>query len=134
MFEFQSVQTKIGLLVGRDAIFLNEYRSNGHELTVEGEFSGTLASEGKDNYSYPYIITFSGVQAIKVTELDAYESSTSSEGWSPTSFDQVVSSVWIKELNTSMSKINDSDKHFIFQTYDYVFEIICPEYNLEISE
>jgi hypothetical protein len=131
MIKFKPVKTKIGTLFGRDAIYLDEYssRNGGYELFLKGEINGALASESPSKGMCSYEILFTGVIALKITELDTYEAYQAKLGWPETSFDEVLESDWITSLD---GKVNSKCKEFVFQTYDYVFEVICSEYHLEI--
>ena len=51
------------------------------------------------------------------------------------SFDFVDNSCLIQELTNrwTTSKIKKDHKHYVLQTYDYVFDIVAKDYKLEIE-
>lgn len=133
MSKFKPVKTKIGTLFGRDAIYLDEYssRNGGYELFLKGEINGALASDSPTKDMFLYEMLFSGVIALKITELDTYEAYQAKFGWPETSFDEVIDSAWIESL---AGKVTSKCKNFVFQTYDYVFEVVCLDYKMEVTE
>ena len=68
---FKAIDTQIGVLVGRDAIHLNSVFYDGGNLIIEGSFNGRLAST-PTNEDIFYRLTFSGVLALKLIELDSF--------------------------------------------------------------
>ncbi|NIX02165.1 MAG: hypothetical protein GWN13_28775, partial [Phycisphaerae bacterium] len=89
---FSPVETPIGTLKGRDAIYLDSFEYELHGLLrLTGEVNGKLASKPVDDF-LGYTITFSGVLAFKVVELDSWNFKSAS------SFDEIVNSDWCKTL------------------------------------
>jgi hypothetical protein len=71
--EYRPIETKIGILSGRDAIYLDsfEYELQGL-LRLSGEFNEKLASRPVDKF-VKYVLTFKNVLAFKVIELDSWD-------------------------------------------------------------
>jgi hypothetical protein len=76
-----------------------------------------------------YSIRFSGVLAFQMVELDTWDSMQRG-GWPETSFDEVINSSWLAGMR---GKVKPVHRHFLFQTYDQVFEVICQSYELEMK-
>lgn len=126
------VITKAGKICGRDAIFLDKINFI-NECTIEfiGYLNGSLCSNFKNRSFYDYKIVFNGIFWFKMLEIDFADFNYES------SFDQVENSnlmekLLIKDKNESIGKINNDFKHFIFWTYDSVFEIIGKGYDFEL--
>jgi len=132
MTTYAPVVTEIGTLRGRDAIYLDSVViSDGQNtLTLCGEFNCSLASKPPDAEWQAYQVRFSEVLALQMCELDTWES-LQDRRWPETSFDEVVDSPWLARMRGKVSKMH---RHYVFQTYDQVFEVICTSYELELKE
>ncbi len=122
------IDTELGILSGRDCIYLDKVDlTNGtNTLKLSGEINGNLCSQKRSGLFIPYQFTFSGVLALKMIELDSWDFLSES------SFDEIKKSTWLKKLD---GKVNPSEhKHYIIQTYDEVFEVICNKFKFEINE
>ena len=130
---FQPIDTEVGVIFGRDAIFLDSVIVGVYPNSLEliGEFNSSLCSKYKDRDEFiKYNLKFSGVLAYMMTELDLRDFLGKS------SFDLVVNSEWINELNkwNSSKKLKSDHKHFMVFTYDDVFDVICQSYELTLLE
>ena len=123
---FQPVETPLGILKGRDAIFLDKLEVDIQQgtLTIKGGFNGHLASKPIDK-EVGYTLTFSDVLAFKVIELDSWSFNAAS------SFDEVVNSEWRAQLG---GKVDQSHRHYIIQTYDDVIDVVCRKFTLAIKD
>jgi hypothetical protein len=122
---FRPIETSIGILKGRDAIYLDTFDFELHGvLKLGGEINGNLASSSIDRF-IRYSIIFSDVIVFKVIELDSWDYQFDS------SFDEVIDSEWCKTLG---GKITPDHKHYQVQTYDYVIEIVASKFNMSIDE
>jgi len=74
---------------------------------------------------YEYKLQFINVLAMKLIDLDSWQFVNQS------SFDEVIHSDWIRQLG---GKVTDEHRHFIVQTYDDVFEVICENFAFEITQ
>jgi hypothetical protein len=132
---FEPVQTPLGILSGRDAIYLDHVQCsvNPLKLVLIGSFNGMLASELPQRGFYDYSLTFVNVQAFQTIELDLMEYDSQS------SFDQVLHSQWLSRLqqrdaaHSVPQTIIATCKHYRLWTYDYVFNVICSEYELAVQ-
>ena len=117
---FRTIETQIGVLVGRDAIHLNSVFYDGGDLIIEGSFNGRLASI-PTNEDVFYRLTFSGVLALKMIELDSfyYFAPMSKTAGESSSFDDILNSRWVAELG---GKVTQNHKHYSFGTYNDIFD------------
>ena len=121
-----AVVTELGVLRGRDCVFLDaasfEYATN--TLVIRGDVNGNLCRPPLTGESIPYAFRFTGVLAQTMVELDSWE------GPSESSFDEVMDSRWIRKLK---GKITEEHHHYVLQTYDDVFEIVCDAWALSLE-
>lgn len=128
------VITKAGKIWGRDSIYLDQINFiNESEVELIGSFNGNLCSNLIKGQFFNYKITFKGINLFKMIDLDYKESDYQS------SFDLIENSRTLKHLieldkKQNSGKIDNTHKHYIFTTYDTVFEIICKNFELEIFD
>jgi hypothetical protein len=121
---YRPIETEIGILNGRDAIYLDSFEYELHGLLrLSGEFNGRLASKPVDKF-VKYVLTFNNVLAFKVIELDSWDYESAS------SFDEIVDSEWCRTLG---GKITPHHKHYLFQTYDDVIEVVADKFTLIVN-
>jgi hypothetical protein len=116
--------TELGLIEGRDAIYLDRIIFNNEtNLTLTGDFN-IYGIGGK------FEMNFKGVIFLSTIELD-FDKRRQME-----SLGIIENSDKIKEFRSldHSSKINDRHKHYYVQTYDTVFEIISDEYELVLID
>ena len=122
----------IGFPEGRDAIFLDNVQGkNTDTLTLNGELNGTLCSKLNKEVYIPYNITFKNVLKVEVTNVDFhnyFNEETQEENKEVySSFEEARDSGFLKATNT------DRHRHFIFHTYDDVFDIVAESYVININ-
>lgn len=104
----------------RDGIFLDSKEFIFNKLILKWEFNWSLCENISENKFLKYEITFFWVLECKIVELDFFEKFYSKEEYI-SSFEEIIDServnFWDKKL-----------RHFLFYTYDYVFEIICEKF------
>ncbi len=116
------IRTTIGILKGRDALYLDEIRFNyPGELILYGTINTDILD--KPEGWLGYALFFYGVQAVTIVDLD------SSGKQSTSCFDWIKDSAWITQLN---GKITNQHRHYRVQTYDDVFDIVCLSYELRL--
>ena len=125
MQKIEPIITEIGKIWGRDAIYLDE-------MKMINEMTFQLSGEITNPVEKKYIITFKEVYLFKMIELDFDELEYQS------SFDIVKNSEQVNNMikldkEEHIGKIDNSFMHFVFRTYDTVFEIIGKEYELELK-
>lgn len=110
------VQTNIGTISGRNAIYLDEYTHSIKDrcLILHGEITGSLASNAKDEW-IPYTLKFIDVVDFLIEDLDVFGFKAG-----VSSFDEILS----KGKRTG----------FLVRTYDHVFQVECGSYELELME
>jgi hypothetical protein len=125
------VITDVGEISGRDAIFLDKVNViNESTFELTGEFNAALCSN-LQNDDRKYSLTFKGVHLFKMTELDFCEIEYHSSFDLVENSDQVSKMVHADKTN-HIGKIDPSYKHYIFTTYDTVFEVVCKEFALKL--
>lgn len=120
----QAIQTSVGFLEGRDAIYFDGLHHDYEKRTVSffGEINASLASKYEGSAKWlRYQITFKGVDAISMTELDCYEH----ELELASSFDRVT--------EPRLKSRIESCEQFVLATYDHVFELMATGYEFEIT-
>lgn len=120
---YRPIETPLGTLNGRDCIFLEGVSLLQHlnHLVLRCSVSELLCSKPRSDVdvSVPTTITFRGVLALLMVELDSWD-------WSgESSFDEVVDSEWVRSLG---GKVTSAHRHFVVQTYDDVFQVVCEDY------
>jgi hypothetical protein len=129
------IETSIGQLNGRDAIFLDDisFDYSKHKVTFKGEFNCSLCSNYLGNKDFIlYELIFQNVYDFKMTELDNYIEGDNIE--TKSSFGFVEDSPLIKGIIKKVGKRLPMDsKHFILQTYDDVFDIVATDFELKIN-
>ncbi len=130
---FEPIETVAGVIYGRDAIFLDDVHFDYQKNIIElrGELNSHLCSKYKDDEDsfISYSLTFSGVVAFAMTELDFKDYGSSS-------FDRVVNSRWLDEMRRKdpSAKVKSNLEHYLVFTYDDVFDVVCETYELKILE
>ena len=121
---YKPIETPLGIANGRDAIYLDKvmFLNRTNTLVLEIDLNTALChrtSESDVIDFSSFLLTFDQVLATKQVELDSWD-------WeSESSFDEIQDSKWIKELG---GKVTSEYKHFLIQTYDDVFEVVCKNY------
>jgi len=114
------IQTKHGTLNGRDCIYLDsaKFTDGFNTFVLLGDINGNLCGKKREGEEIPYKAIFKGVLALKMVELDSWDFKSES------SFDEIVDSKWIKSLG---GKVGKKHRHYLIQTYDEVFEVVCDQ-------
>ncbi len=139
------IQTKVGFVTGRDAIYLHKINLLSEtEVCIAGELMGNNCSKLGTDYEVKFSLTFKGMLLFNMCELDFDDTEYES------CFDLIEDSEKLAKLRAvdkaafigKMDRGYDengqfSDKiyhqHFVLHTYDTVFEIIAQSYNLVIE-
>lgn len=122
--ENQAIQTPVGFLEGRDAIYLDGIHHDYEKRTVVfiGEINASLATQYQGFAKWlGYQITFRGVDAISMTELDCYDHELDLAS----SFDRVT--------EPRLKSRIESCEQFVLATYDHIFELMATDYEFEIT-
>ncbi len=124
------VVTSLGLIEGRDAIFLEEIKLTETAIQISGEIGGGHCTNGEWGDDIPFWITFENIISLRMVELDFYEYLDYES-----SFDVVENSMEIQRLKEieggDQGKLTPGHKHYIFATYDSVFDVIAARYNFK---
>lgn len=119
----KSIITEIGIIEGRDAILLDGVLQCNAEVLLEGRINAALCSRPTNNARWvPYRISFIGVKAFDCREVEI------SDWRNPSSFCEIVDSEWLGRLG-----LRAPCRHYVFATYDYVYEVAAKEYRLSLA-
>ncbi len=132
MAEICPIETRLGVICGRDSIYLDEvtYDYAHRKVRLSGEINGALCSSSNDDSIIKYKLEFLGIYVFKLAELDLWCELTDID-FCITSFGEIKNSA----LSAQASKVEGANlKHYLIQTYDDVFEIVCKEYKFELPE
>ena len=130
---FEPIETEVGIIFGRDAIFLDEvdFDYSNNKVVFYGELNSGLCSKitGKDEW-IKYSLTFFSILGFQMIELDF------SDFRGKSSFDLVQNSNWINEFkkHDSANKVKTEHNHYFLQTYDDIFEIVSVGFELKLLE
>ena len=130
MPQIKAVQTPIGALYGRDAIYLDHVHMNysKKELVLKGEINGGLAAEAADGF-VPYELIFTEVYYFNMIELDVALHLSEREYTQGSSFDELTDTPLLATIASARGK---NLKHFMLKTYDDIVEIACGDYKMVI--
>lgn len=128
------VQTLVGEIRGRNAIYLDEFAQKGLTLTLNGEINADLCSSaGTKGRWLQYRLMFVGVLAFDSREIETC-------AWPAVSaFDEVEDSPWL--LGMSVQKRAHELRHelellplrdYIVSTYDWVYRIAATRFELTL--
>ena len=125
-----AVNTCLGVLKGRDCIYLDQVKLDGLDnLTFTGDINGHLISQHRDEKDwFPYTLTFRRVLTHFASELDTYESLAGTGRLDGSSFDLIEDSTWLKSLPVREDFNKGIYQHYRLFTYDDVYNIIAVSY------
>ncbi|MCL2368935.1 MAG: hypothetical protein FWC72_08050 [Oscillospiraceae bacterium] len=131
MEKARAIETSVGVLSGRDCIFLDTVMqdADNNSMVFAGDINGNLVAKAKE--WLPYKLKFMQVLAYFCCELDTYENLVNTN--SNSSFDVMENSAWLESLPIRCDYDKNDYKHYRLFTYDDVYDIIAIEYQLEIS-
>lgn len=123
--KINSVKTEIGEIWGRDAIYLSDMKMI-NEMTFM--LTGFITKPSEKNYS----ITFHEVHLFKMIELD-FDTIPYKSAFDIIENSQKIEEMVKQDLRMSIGKIDHSYNHYVFRTYDSVFEIIGKNFELKLN-
>ncbi len=110
---------ELGLIYGRDAIHLDEvaFEKGFNNVKLIGVFDGVLCENIKKDEWIKYTIIFKDIIDFRIVKENYFDDS---------------------EYTSSFEKILKSEKnkwknHYIFHTYDDIFEIIASEFEIILN-
>ena len=123
------IETSLGILKGRDCIYLDKVYKKDRSYLFEGEINGRLLNNGKDSF-IKYKLEFKNVISMFTCELDSYNAINTNNVYI---FEIVEDSKYLKIIAANDELDIKSLKHYRLKTYDDVFDIIAEDYALEIK-
>ncbi len=133
MIKVNPIDTEVGVISGRDGIYLDRLESDGRDLTVTGEFNGSLVSRNAGNLEWiPYELVFQSVLSYFTCELDTYEAMTEYRTDRSESFLLVEESPYLRDLPVRSDYKREEYHHYLLYTYDVVLNVLAKKMNLKI--
>lgn len=123
------IETSLGILKGRDCIYLDKVYKKDRSYLFEGEINGRLLNNSVDRY-IKYKLEFKNVISMFTCELDSYYAINTNGVYS---FEIIENSKYLKTIAANDDLDIKSLKHYRLKTYDDVFDIIAKDYALEIK-
>ena len=129
---FSIEHEKLGILYGRDCIFVDSVIQTGSTLKFKGEINGNLASKIKDKIWVPYELIFRKVIKYSSCELDTYEADKNEiQAMSKSSLLVIQDSNYLINIPIRYDYNKNDYKHFIIYTYDFAFNVFAVDYELK---
>ena len=130
-----AVKTCLGVLKGRDCIYLDQVKRDGlNNLTFTGDINGHLISQHRDEKDwFPYTLTFRRVLVYFACELDTYETLTETKHLDGSSLDLIEDSSWLQSLPVREDFDKGIYRHYQLFTYDDVYNIIAVSYEFAVE-
>lgn len=120
------VNTELGIILGRDGIFIDDIKQEYNKLILIGDINGTLCKTTdttKKNKWYSYRLEFHDVKIYECQHIDICNWHVES------SFDYIEDSNILK----TNKLLNKKHYHYIVSTYDYIYSIVATEFDLKIT-
>lgn len=124
------IETSLGILKGRDCIYLDKVYKNARSYIFEGEINGRLLNNGKDGF-IKYKLEFKNVVSMFACGMDTYDIINVNDVYS---FQMIENSKYLKTIASNDELDIKSLKHYRLKTYDDVFDVIAEDYLLEIGD
>lgn len=123
---------KLGILYGRDCIFVDSVIQTDATLKFKGEINGNLASNIKAVKWIPYELIFKDVIKYVSCELDTYEADKNEiQAMNKGSLVVIQDSDHLKNISVRDDYNKNDYKHFIIYTYDFVYNVFAVDYELK---
>lgn len=123
---------KLGILHGRDCIFVDSVIQTDSTLKFKGEINGNLASKIKNAIWIPYELIFKNVIKYVSYELDTYEADENEiQAMNKGSLVIIQDSHYLKNISVRDDYNKNDYKHFIVYTYDFVYNVFAVDYELK---
>ena len=123
---------KLGVLYGRDCIFIDSVIQTDSTLKFKGEINGHLAIKIKDDIWIPYELIFKQVIKYTSCELDTYEADKNEiQVMSKSSLLVVQNSDYLRNIPIRYDYNKNDYKYFVIYTYDFVFNVFAVDYELK---
>ncbi|MDE7478594.1 MAG: hypothetical protein K2M91_11715 [Lachnospiraceae bacterium] len=128
------IETDLGIINGRDGIFLDDVHSDDHNMTFTGDINGVKSANHNNAEKWiPYTLIFHQVLACFSCELDTYENIGDSSFCDSSDFDFIEESAWLQSLPIRKDYDKSRYKHYRLSTYDTIYNIIATDYELKIG-
>ena len=113
------IETSLGVLFGRDCIFLDavSFSDVDRVLHIEGEIGGDRLANGAGNVWIPYELKFINVLWYQQRDLDS--------DWTwEASFEE-------RKNTPALRRFPTAKHHYFVQTYDDIFDVLCESFEFK---
>ena len=134
--KFKAIDTPVGIVAGRNAIYLDsiDYNYDARTVSFSGQFDAGLCRGYKGDKAWiDYTISYRSVIYFRQVELDHYSPDTLNEITS--SIDENTGSellAALKEIEKG-NKISPDHKHYLLATYDDIFDVVARDIKIELK-
>ena len=126
----KEIVTQVGIIDGRDSIYLDEVEFTVNELIFKGKINGNSCTNNYFKKEWiKYTLKFYNTLYFDCVELDFNKI----ENQFASSFDLVTNSEIIKSFQNQSKKLTEQHSHYGLFTYDYIFQIIAKSFELTVS-
>lgn len=127
------VRTPIGILRGKESIFIDSIQIIKKRIIISGEFNtspnNTRDTSDKNIDFIPFILTFDDMIYFNSSEVSLFD--TEIFNLYDSSFIILENSNLIQYLNSKDSSIHlDTYFHFIMREYEYAYDIVASDFSL----
>lgn len=123
----------LGILEGRDCIYIDSVVFDDYNLVFKGEINGLLARKINKDISIPYELTFKNAMVHFCCEIDTYENIDEGKSFGYSDFNIVNNSKWLEQLPIRKDFDKSQYNHYQVFTYDYIYNIIAKEYTFNCN-
>lgn len=126
--EIKAIETELGIIAGRNAIYLDHLNTGLYPLTLElsGAISRNLCSiQSRPERFIKYRLRFHNVVSYTCCELDNFLQSR----YLKSSLNEVQDSELVNQRN-----LVATHRHYIVATYDHVLEVVASSYEFKILD
>ncbi len=132
------IETEIGVLWGRDCVYLDHTsKPDAGALLLCGTINCGIVRNfmpppgWEQAEDLPFELLFHNVLGFQMLELDAWGTQNDdSTALSESCFEEVVESMWLKRVNAKLTRL----RHLRLATYDDVFDVLCETYTWQFGD
>lgn len=132
------IETEIGVLWGRDCVYLDHTsKTDAGTLLLRGTINCGIVRNYLPPHGWeqaedlPYELLFHKVLGFQMLELDAWGNQNEDlSALSESCFEEVENSMWLKRLHDKLERL----RHLRLATYDDVFDVLCETYTWQFGD
>lgn len=126
---FTGVETSVGYITaGRDAVHVDSIEQKSSTLTFKGDINSRFCRpEYQKLRWHPFQLTFEDVKVYRCENIEVYP-------WQEWNCEYAFSEVMNSEWHAEYGMEKDIYRHFIFETYDYIYFVLCKNFEMVMTE